>query len=485
MSQGLTTIIFFHYKYLIFYIVSHGTSFVFFNMSGRKSYTDAQKAAYYRRRAAAGKPKKKYSASKTVRTSNTRRLRGHGDYSYDEPGPFGKVGRLLGGGLGQMVGGSTGREIGEKVGGLAHWIGKLFGSGDYKMGENPDYNVLTNAHQIPQFSSSKMTNMVCHREYIQDIISSATPGAFNLQSFDINAGLAASFPWLSNLAQNYEQYKVHGMVFEFRTMSADALNSTNTALGQVIMACEYNSANPNFINKQQMENYEYAISCKPSESAYCAVECAKNQTPVAELYVRGHAVPSGQDQRLYDLGNFQIATNGLQGASVNVGELWVTFCVELLKPRLFGGTLGDAILTAHINLSTSIAVTTGYLIIHPTLADYDGIGLLPFTTATTLNFPANIIDGTYMIVYTCKGNSTAAVVGPTITATSGCSAFNMYDGEAASAIVLPSATSTIAITTKFIKITSGGAIVTFSGGTFPNVISSGDLYVCQLPGDIT
>jgi hypothetical protein len=39
------------------------------------------------------------------------------------------------------------------------------------------------------------------------------------------------FPWLSNIAQNFESYKLRGLVFEFKSMSGDALTSTNTALG--------------------------------------------------------------------------------------------------------------------------------------------------------------------------------------------------------------------------------------------------------------
>lgn len=59
---------------------------------------------------------------------------------------------------------------------------------------------------------------------------------------------------------------IEGMYLEYRTMSADALNSTNTALGQVIMSAQYNAGNPDFTNKQEMENYEGGVSVKPSQS---------------------------------------------------------------------------------------------------------------------------------------------------------------------------------------------------------------------------
>ena len=61
----------------------------------------------------------------------------------------------------------------------------------------------------------------------------------------------------------------------------------------------------------------------------------KAQSVLGDLYVRPTLnVPSGSDRRLYDFGNFQIATIGLQGTSVNVGELWVTYEIELFKPKV-------------------------------------------------------------------------------------------------------------------------------------------------------
>jgi len=38
---------------------------------------------------------------------------------------------------------------------------------------------------------------------------------------------------------------------------------------------------------------------------------------------------------MYDLCNFQIATMGFQGTSVNIGELYITYQVSLRKPKLY------------------------------------------------------------------------------------------------------------------------------------------------------
>ena len=134
--------------------------------------------------------------------------------------------------------------------------------------------------------------VISHREYIGDVVSGPA-GTFSLQSYKINPGNPLTFPWLSSIASNFQQYRMQGCVFEFKTTSADALNSVNTALGQIIMATNYNVVQGDFQSKYEMENTEFANSCKPSASMMHAIECAKHLTVLDELYV----APEGQHTR--------------------------------------------------------------------------------------------------------------------------------------------------------------------------------------------
>jgi hypothetical protein len=174
--------------------------------------------------------------------------------------------------------------------------------------------------------------IISHREYIGDVVTGGV-GAFASSSFMLNPGNGAIFPWLSYIASAFQQYKFRGIVFEFKSMSADALNSTNTALGNVIMASNYNVLQRNFANKSEMENTEFSSSCKPSSSMYHPIECDPNDTVLNELYIAPNGeIPDGGTPQFYDFCNFQIATNGFQAANVNIGELWVTYEIALLKP---------------------------------------------------------------------------------------------------------------------------------------------------------
>jgi hypothetical protein len=207
-----------------------------------------------------------------------------------------------------------------------------YGDGDAGNNRQRDQSDVVD-QDVPQMSNPSGTDggvMIRHREFIGDIIS--TGPAFTIQSqLAINPGLPASFPWLYSIAGNYSQYKMEGMMFEF--VSTSGAQSTSQGLGEVIMCVNYNAGGPAITNKSQMLNQIMAVSKVPSENAICAVETSPGQTPVEQQYIRTTNLPSGQDPRFYDLGVFTLATQG-QAAGCTLGELWVTYQVELFKPVL-------------------------------------------------------------------------------------------------------------------------------------------------------
>jgi len=209
----------------------------------------------------------------------------------------------------------------------------ISGQGDYDISGITHNSLIGKVSPtVPVFSSTTAGLVrVQHREYITDILSSTD---FNLLEFPINPALPVTFPWLSRLAQNFEQYQIHGLIFEFKSGSSDALNSTNTALGYVICATEYNSLAPGYQNKLEMENALFACSTKPSLSTIHAVECAPNQSPLNILYTRtGFENIGASDIRFYDLGKFNLATIGMQAIGANIGELWVSYDISMMKTR--------------------------------------------------------------------------------------------------------------------------------------------------------
>lgn len=337
-------------------------------------------------------------------------MSGRGAYSYANPGPWGRYGRQLGALAGRAVGGPIGAALGGEAGSLAHYIGRIFGSGDYiTNSDRVKYNVLVNESQVPQFGSNPNEVHIRHREYIGDIFSSGTANAFSIANFAINPGQFGTFQWLSQVCgATFQQYRINGMIFEFRSMSSDALNNVNTALGSVIMATDYDSADVAFTNKSQMENTEFGVSCKPSVNMIHAIECARNQTSISEQYIRPGAVPAGADIRLYDLGRFSIATVGFQGTNVNCGELWVSYDVTLFKA--IQTVPGVLIPTAHYVLDPAQVGTKPLALLAGGTA-FDTIGLTFNPNGLALSFPLNIpTNSKWIMCFDWSGNAGSAAL---------------------------------------------------------------------------
>jgi len=236
---------------------------------------------------------------------------------------------------------SVGRQVGSSIGGFVgdmaqKAIATITGMGDYTVRQNSLYDGMIRSSGPPKFAMKNAQRFsVTHREYVRDINS--TGSGFNIFTFLLNPTYTGLFPWLANVAVNFEQFKFKGLVFEFKTTSATAVASTNTALGAVIMATQYNTLEAPFSNKLQMDQYEYAVSTNPAISAIHPVECAPQLGNNEWLYC--DILTSG-DPRLASMGNFSIATVGQQAASV-VGELWVSYEIEFTKPRLSSSTSAD------------------------------------------------------------------------------------------------------------------------------------------------
>nr|QKV51268.1 putative capsid protein [Crucivirus sp.] len=322
-------------------------------------------------------------------------------------------GTLLGTALGGPAGGALGGMLGRGAGAM---LSKIFGHGDYQVSNigqiKENSLVLSNAANIPQFGTGRVAVNFKHREFLGDVISSNTAGAFKIDSYPLNPGLVGTFPWLSQVVgDSFQQHRINGMTFEYRPMSGDALNSTNTALGSVIMATDYDSPDAIFATKQQMENTEYGVSCKPSVGMMHAIECARGQTPVNELYIRAFANPSNTDLRLYDLGRFSIATTGCQAAHVNLGELWVTYDIDAFKaiqqpPGYIAPVSVYSLVAVDATHSLGLTPSTNLGVLNQIGTTLDLVAGVSHLNIPLLGLPTGII---YQLQYKVLGDSTASV----------------------------------------------------------------------------
>ncbi len=70
---------------------------------------------------------------------------------------------------------------------------------------------------------------VRHREFVNDISGNTS---FGTVGYYINPGLRSSFPWLSNVANNFETYRFNKLCYEYRTASA------TSEIGKALLAVD-------------------------------------------------------------------------------------------------------------------------------------------------------------------------------------------------------------------------------------------------------
>lgn len=284
-------------------------------------------------------------------TRRTTVIRGRGGYWADLKKRWAEGGGThkeafsnAGGMIGSSVGGGPGSVVGSVLGGLLNRaLYAITGFGDYKIRQNV---LLDETNGPPRIVNRGKEFVMRHREYIQDMYSASgaanSVSAFAIQSYPIQPGNVVTFPWLSSISDKFEQYRIEGMIFEYKSMYSDAVVTQNGSLGSIILATEYNAGAPAFPTKQAMENYEFAQSCKPSCSVLHPIECARSQSVLSELYIRSGTVPVNEDIKTYDFGDFYFASQGIPlggaGSAVNLGELWVTYQISFLKPKIVTGS---------------------------------------------------------------------------------------------------------------------------------------------------
>lgn len=432
-------------------------------------------------------PRRKNPKSRKARgkqAQRTSRQRQHvARPSNTRPGHLlGPLGGLAGSALGAYIGGPTGARIGGITGSSAgQMISTLTGLGSYRVKSN----LFAAGQGIPAIrnrSNKPGTVIIRHKEYLGDVTSSSTAGAFRLESYTINPGIITTFPWLSQIALNYEEFEFQGLLFEFRSMSGDALNSVNTALGTVIMATNYNVLNPPFATKAEMDAYEFSNSCRPSETMVHLIECSPQQNVLSELYVRANSVPAGADARFYDLGNFQIATSGMQGTSVNVGEIWVSYQVALLKPRLYSALGRDSAFFHISNSSYSSAAPLGSGVV--STDPNNTIGAV--VSGTTITFPRRPVDTSYSIEVAWKGAVAAAATIPISTLGTGVIGYPTLYPDNSDGVAAPSnGSSTTRISdTSYVTVKANASNRTFAygvAGVFPASPEWVDIRILQVP----
>ncbi len=236
--------------------------------------------------------------------------------------------RSLGGLGGSALGGyfgapATGGAVGTSLGAA---ISKWLGSGDYVVTNNSLTKV---GPTIPAMHNQSQSIVVRHKEYLGPVKGSID---FTVQhEYVLNPGMVDTFPWLARIAGCFQEYTFRGAVFHYVPTSGMAITNSNPAIGSVMMQTSYRSTEDKPQTKIELLNEYWASESAPNETFAHPLECQPAENPFKVQYIR--SAPLETDSPLmYDLGKTFIATQGMPATGNPIGDLWITYEVELRKP---------------------------------------------------------------------------------------------------------------------------------------------------------
>jgi hypothetical protein len=244
--------------------------------------------------------------------------------------------------IGQIVGAIIGSKIGMPATGAAlggsmmEKASRIVGRGDYVYENAPTSNSLVRKGASGGSFGKDMTSSfhMRRREFVKNIRVNSTED-FTIDSIVVQPGLSEPFPFLSNIARSFRNYKVRGLVYEYVSMVSSY--STQPAMGTVILMFDPNQGADAPTNKVAMENMAGAVSARPDKNIVLGVECDPSKLPFKQYFVRSGLTPSVTNA-VEDFGRFYIATSGLPTSVYEqgtlMGELYVSYDIEFENPAL-------------------------------------------------------------------------------------------------------------------------------------------------------
>jgi hypothetical protein len=220
--------------------------------------------------------------------------------------------------------------------------------------------------------------VVKHREYLAPVLGST---GLRITSQNLNPGLGGTFPWLYNIAANYEKYKILKLSVHYITSSG------TTAGGRVGLAFGYNPSEKIPLNKQEF------FSIVPNREEAPWEDITLTVQPTGETkYIRFASVYDGT-VNTYDMGRIILMVDNT-ASGLAIGDLFIEYEVELLRPHY--GRIQSEWLTIQLP-GNGVPMGVGFAL-------YKGIELVSWVNASSLQFE---VPGDYEIVYFMAGDTTA------------------------------------------------------------------------------
>jgi hypothetical protein len=246
----------------------------------------------------------------------------------------------------------------------------------------------------PKVTQGYKCSRIVHRELVTTISGNTTFGSV---AIPLNPGLPTSFPWLSSVAECYEQYTFKKLRFHYITRVA------TTYTGSVLLAPDYDALDAAPTTEVAMAMMSGAREDVPWRDQVIDLNLQDMFPLGPRKFVRSGPVSASSDLKTYDAGQLLVGLAGCTDTS-NIGKLWVEYDIELFIPQNPNAFQISSIGSAAIfTLGSLMTMGTGV----PKVISWDSQA---YNSAGVVNTVGSFLlpPGGYSIISTVSGASSGA-----------------------------------------------------------------------------
>jgi len=190
---------------------------------------------------------------------------------------------------------------------------------------------------------------VTHREFIGNLLVGTTNFALVVDEW-INPGNVTLFPWMANIAKNYEDYTILTMMIHYVPLCP------TTTLGQVVMQIDYDASDQTPISLSAMLNSQNAVTFAPyAEKKLFSTRQQLNKAYKSRFVDAAEQIPPNTDPKTLHAGILYVVTEGVESGTT-CGALWIEYQIHLKTPQVKSGAQdeSDAFLAVQANSNGSL-----------------------------------------------------------------------------------------------------------------------------------
>lgn len=162
-----------------------------------------------------------------------------------------------------------------------------------------------------------------HSELLTQVYGSV---AYDITTFNINAGIASVFPWLSQMAILWEMYEFTQFKVRYE------IGTSTSEKGAVFLAFDYDVYDDDPNSKSLFMMMSGAISSAPWQRMDMSLPAAKLKQR-GPLFVSGSSTVSAGDAKTYQLGKILVGTQGQAADNTYLGDIYIDYTCSLTMPQ--------------------------------------------------------------------------------------------------------------------------------------------------------